>query len=224
MSAPTGNFRGQRTQSSCNGFKTIGSSIASGNNGGCFKRIYANSYQRFNGDSNLALTYSLKIPKSYYNSISNSSNYQQPTLSGQRLPIKTDPNALTLTQVYQTATASTSCPTGCYVLQQYTEYWNMPRYSSNTYSGYEVWIPNTSGTLVSPVNQPTCVKVNSDQILYLKNGVEIGINVILNGGVVMVQGSSGGLPGGYCQAQPTPSGFSSPIMYNIQNPPIASPN
>jgi len=100
----TGNFRGQRTQSSCNGYKTIGSSIASGNNGGCFKRIYANAYQRYNGDSNLALTYSLKIPKSYYNSTSNSSNYQQPSLSGQKLQIVTYPRAVTLTQVNQTAT------------------------------------------------------------------------------------------------------------------------
>jgi len=100
----TGNIRGQRTQSSTNGYKTIGSSIASGNNGGCFKRIYANAYLRFNGDSNLALTYSLKIPKSYYNSTSNSSNYQQPTLSGKILSIKSDPRAVTLTQVNQTAT------------------------------------------------------------------------------------------------------------------------
>jgi hypothetical protein len=61
MSASTGNIRGQRTQSSCNGYKTLASSIASGNNGGCFKRIYANAYQRFNGDSNLALSYTLGI-------------------------------------------------------------------------------------------------------------------------------------------------------------------
>ena len=104
----TGNIRGQRTQSSTGGYKTLGSSIASGNNGGSFKRIYVDAYQRYNGDSNLALTNSLKIPKSYYNSTSNSSNYQQPSLSGQRVPILTDPNALTLTQVYQTATANTS--------------------------------------------------------------------------------------------------------------------
>ena len=42
----TGNIRGQRTQSSANGYKTLASSIASGNNGGCFKRIYVNAFER----------------------------------------------------------------------------------------------------------------------------------------------------------------------------------
>jgi hypothetical protein len=56
MSAPTGNFRGQRTQSSSNGYKTIGSSIASGSNGGCFKRIFINALGNTNGNYDLAFT------------------------------------------------------------------------------------------------------------------------------------------------------------------------
>jgi hypothetical protein len=62
----TGNIRGQRTQSSTGGFKTLASSIASGNNSGAFKRIYANAYQRYNGNSELALSYSLGINKGDY--------------------------------------------------------------------------------------------------------------------------------------------------------------
>jgi hypothetical protein len=62
----TGNIRGQRTQSSTGGFKTLASSIASGNNGGAFKRIYINAYQRYNGNSELALTSTLGISKGSY--------------------------------------------------------------------------------------------------------------------------------------------------------------
>ena len=62
----TGNIRGQRTQSSTGGFKTLGSSIASGNNGGAFKRIYIDAYSRFNGNSDLALIYTLGINKGHY--------------------------------------------------------------------------------------------------------------------------------------------------------------
>jgi hypothetical protein len=57
----TGNIRGQRTQSSTGGFKTLASSIASGNNGGAFKRIYINAYQRYNGNSDLALISTIGI-------------------------------------------------------------------------------------------------------------------------------------------------------------------
>jgi hypothetical protein len=104
MSAPTGNFRGQRTQSSSNGYKTIGSSIASGSNGGCFKRIFINALGNTNGNYDLAFTKTLGIPRNYYNSTSNNSNYQQPSLSGKRLPVITVPTAISLTQVSQTAT------------------------------------------------------------------------------------------------------------------------
>jgi len=62
----TGNIRGQRTQSSTGGYKTLGSSIASGNNGGAFKRIYINAYQRYNGNSELALSSTLGIGKGLY--------------------------------------------------------------------------------------------------------------------------------------------------------------
>jgi hypothetical protein len=48
MSAPTGNIRGQRTQSSTSGFKTIGSSIVSGNNSGAFKRIFVSALENTN--------------------------------------------------------------------------------------------------------------------------------------------------------------------------------
>ena len=62
----TGNIRGQRTQSSCNGSKTLASSIASGNNSGAFKRIYIDAYTRYNGNSDLALSYTLGINKGDY--------------------------------------------------------------------------------------------------------------------------------------------------------------
>jgi len=110
MSAPTGNFRGQRTQSSSNGYKTIGSSIASGNNGGAFKRIFINALGNSNGNYDLALTKTLGIPRHYYNSTSNNSNYQQPSLSGKRLSVTTSPTAETLTQVNQTATVGFARP------------------------------------------------------------------------------------------------------------------
>jgi hypothetical protein len=107
MSAPTGNFRGQRTQSSTSGYKTIGSSIASGSNGGCFKRIFINALGNTNGNYDLAFTKTLGIPRNYYNSTSNNSNYQEPTLSGKRLAVITDSSAVNLTTVYQTATVAT---------------------------------------------------------------------------------------------------------------------
>jgi hypothetical protein len=104
MSAPTGNFRGQRTQSSTSGYKTIGSSIASGNNNGSFKRIFVGALGNTNGNYDLAFTKTLGIPKNYYNSSSNSHYYQQPSLSGKTRNVVTDQNAKTLTQVYQQAT------------------------------------------------------------------------------------------------------------------------
>jgi hypothetical protein len=108
MSAPTGNFRGQRTQSSSNGYKTIGSSIASGSNGGCFKRIFINALGNTNGNYDLAFTKTLGIPRNYYNSTSNNSNYQEPTLSGKTRQVVTVPTAISLTQVSQTATVQNS--------------------------------------------------------------------------------------------------------------------
>jgi hypothetical protein len=107
MSAPTGNFRGQRTQSSSNGYKTIGSSIASGSNGGCFKRIFINALGNTNGNYDLAFTKTLGIPRHYYNSTSNNSNYQQPSLSGKTRQVVTVPTAISLTQVSQSATVAT---------------------------------------------------------------------------------------------------------------------
>jgi len=62
----TGNIRGQRTQSSTSGYKTLASSIASGNNGGSFKRIYINAFERYNGNSELALSSTLGIQKGDY--------------------------------------------------------------------------------------------------------------------------------------------------------------
>jgi len=125
----TGNFRGQRTQSSTGGYKTLGSSIASGNNGGAFKRIFINALGNSNGNYDLALTKTLGIPRHYYNSTSNSLNYQQPSLSGKRVPVTTSPTAETLIQVFQSATVASNngtcqdigcpcsqsepCPPGC---------------------------------------------------------------------------------------------------------------
>ena len=78
----TGNIRGQRTQSSTGGYKTLASSIASGNNGGAFKRIYIDAYSRYNGNSNLALSSTLGITYGTYSGpLSMSIYYQQPVLS-----------------------------------------------------------------------------------------------------------------------------------------------
>jgi hypothetical protein len=108
MSAPTGNFRGQRTQSATGGYKTIGSSIASGNNSGSFKRIFVSALGNTNGNYDLAFTKTLGIPKNYYNSSSNSHYYQQPSLSGKTRQVSTNSDAKTLTQVYQGATVEST--------------------------------------------------------------------------------------------------------------------
>ena len=105
----TGNFRGQRTQSSANGYKTLASSIASGNNSGCFKRIYINAYQRLGGNSDLALSSTLGITKNYYRPTSNSVYGQQPTLAGLQFNITSNPNARTLTQVLQQSIINQNC-------------------------------------------------------------------------------------------------------------------
>lgn len=110
MSAPTGNFRGSRTQSSTSGYKTIGSSIASGNNSGSFKRIFFSALGSTNGNYDLAFTKTLGIPKNYYNSSSNSHYYQHPSLSGKTRNVVTDLNAKTLTQVSQSATVGFALP------------------------------------------------------------------------------------------------------------------
>jgi hypothetical protein len=80
----TGNIRGQRTQSATCGYKTLGSSIASGNNGGAFKRIYINAFQRYNGDSELAYITTLGIPYGLYR------NPNQNTPQGKQYPIISD--------------------------------------------------------------------------------------------------------------------------------------
>ena len=54
----------------------------------------------------LAFTKTLGIPKNYYTNTSNSSKYQQPTLSGKRLSIMTNPNAPIWGKDYQSATVA----------------------------------------------------------------------------------------------------------------------
>jgi hypothetical protein len=95
MGDNTGNIRGQRNQSSCNGYKTLGSSIASGNNAGTFKRIYMDAFQRYNGDKEYALMSTLGIPYgAYSNSNMNTPQQKQhPRISDYRyrqfvMPIK----------------------------------------------------------------------------------------------------------------------------------------
>ena len=102
----TGNFRGQRTQSSTGGYKTLGSSIASGNNGGAFKRIYINAFYRYNGNSDLALSSTLGIQKGDY-APTNTNNYSFASASGPKLGdykkkvlIITPQSARTLSEVY----------------------------------------------------------------------------------------------------------------------------
>jgi hypothetical protein len=123
MSSPTGNFRGQRTQSSTSGYKTIGSSIVSGNNSGSCKRIFVSALGNTNGNYDLAFTKTLGIPKNYYISSSNSHYYQQPTLSGKTRQVETNPNAKTLTQVSQSATVgNTLCVNNPTYLSSYSTF------------------------------------------------------------------------------------------------------
>ena len=57
MGGSTGNIRGQRNQSSSNGYKTLASILASGNGGaGSFRRVY--HYYRNNG-----ITFNMNIPQ-----------------------------------------------------------------------------------------------------------------------------------------------------------------
>ena len=81
----TGNIRGQRTQSSTSGYKTLASSIASGNNGGSFKRIYINAFERYNGNSELALSSTLGIQKGDYAHTNNYSFSTFKSSSGPKL-------------------------------------------------------------------------------------------------------------------------------------------
>jgi hypothetical protein len=104
----TGNIRGQRTQSSTNGYKTLGSSIASGIGAGTFKRIYINAYQRYNGNSELALSSTLGIQKGDYKNNSSQafttvSSSSGPKLNNLRYKVRTDSTASSLTEVSQSA-------------------------------------------------------------------------------------------------------------------------
>jgi hypothetical protein len=110
MPSITGNIRGQRTQSSCNGYKTIGSSIASGNNSGCFKRVFIDALIKANGNYELAFTKTLGISKKYYMNTSNSINYQQPTLSGKRMGILSNSNTTSLNQNYPGTSVTSVTP------------------------------------------------------------------------------------------------------------------
>jgi len=69
-----------------------------------------NALGNSNGNYELAFTKTLGIPKNYYNNTSNSSKYQQPTLSGKRLVVITNSTAVNLTPVYQTATVGLTYP------------------------------------------------------------------------------------------------------------------
>jgi hypothetical protein len=172
MSSQTGNIRGQRTQSSCNGYKTLGSSIASGNNGGCFKRVFINALENTNNNYELAFTKTLGIPKNYYNNTSNSSKYQQPTLSGKRLAVITNSTAVNLTPVYQTATVGSTYPSstvstfainnGAYTINGYI-YTNNESYYAYLDYPINYYIPvNIYGTYFS-VNVEPQQKLNSGQ-------------------------------------------------------------
>ena len=119
----TGNIRGQRTQSSANGYKTLASSIASGNNSGCFKRIYINAFERYNGNSDLALSYTLGINKGDYAHTNSQALTTVKSASGPQVGdytkkalIKTPQNATSLTGVYLGSTISSGlcicCPRG----------------------------------------------------------------------------------------------------------------
>jgi len=163
MSAPTGNFRGQRTQSSTSGYKTIGSSIASGNNSGSFKRIFVSALGNTNGNYDLAFTKTLGIPKNYYNSSSNSLYYQQPSLSGKTRNVVTDPNAKTLTQVSQQATV---VDTNCITISNPTYLSTYPSLFilSNKLTGLYY------GSLISPfpnINPNTYLIIQSNEILQI---------------------------------------------------------
>ena len=166
MSAPTGNIRGQRTQSSTSGYKTIGSSIASGNTSGAFKRIFINALGTSNGDFNLALTKTLKIPKHYYNNTSNSVYYQQPTLSGKRVPIYTSPSAITLTQVYQNSEAQL-CSTTYESLSNFSASGTI---TSGNYQGQTLYYFSNTENVTNVYNN---IIINSGEVWYLNSGISL---------------------------------------------------
>lgn len=175
MSAPTGNFRGQRTQSATGGYKTIGSSIASGNNSGSFKRIFVSALGNTNGNYDLAFTKTLGIPKNYYNSSSNSHYYQQPSLSGKTRQVSTDPNAKTLTQVHQGATVeSTNC-------SQVPSPWQCNSYYAVTCSDY---LPSGLFYLSSGISNTTYSNTCSQNVTPLSGSPQPQVLVIQSGDIL----------------------------------------
>jgi hypothetical protein len=210
MSAPTGNFRGQRTQSATSGYKTIGSSIASGNNGGCFKRIFINALGNSNGNYDLALTKTLGIPRHYYNSTSNSPNYQQPTLTGKRFEVTTDPKAVSLTRVFQSATVTvpTYSPIALSSL--------VPEYANVGSDGTTYFL-----TKNYPIPSGSQLQITSEETLYIGGGaysviltVSQGSSLSIDGNLYVLQAISGL---GYLFNEGGPNSIVGSSVYNLTN-------
>jgi len=186
MSASTGNFRGQRTQSSCNGYKTLGSSIVSGNNSGCFKRIFINALENTNNNYDLAFTKTLGISKNYYNSTSNSYKYQQPTLSGKKFSGIKESTAGSLSQVNQSAYTISPYPNttiayfainnGAYTINGYIYLDNGQYYAYFDYPIYYYISILINGDLIYDTVQPQNTLNTGQYGYYVGEAVSYGPN------------------------------------------------
>jgi hypothetical protein len=210
MSAPTGNFRGQRTQSSTSGYKTIGSSIASGNNSGCFKRIFVDALVNTNNNYELAFTKTLGIPRHYYNSTSNNSNYQQPSLTGKRFEVTTDPKALSLTRVFQSATvtAPTYSPIALSSL--------VPEYANVGTDGTTYFL-----TKNYPIPSGSQLQITSGQTLYIGGGANSVTLTVSQGSSLLIDGQLYVLQGitdlGYLYNEGGPNSIVGSSVFNLSN-------
>jgi hypothetical protein len=183
----TGNIRGQRTQSSTNGYKTLGSSIASGIGAGTFKRIYVNAFQRYNGDSNLAISSTLGIQKGDYgagksNSLTTVKSASYPTLSNNKNAgrITTPQYASSLSQVYLGATVSPTTSTIQVDLN----------YMATNYGIFQEPYPNNIYFLLDSFIIPSnlYLTINSNQTLNIPPNSTLTVNNNLtNNGTINVE-------------------------------------
>jgi len=216
----TGNIRGQRTQSSTGGYKTLGSSIASGNNSGAFKRIYINAFERYNGNSDLALSSTLGIQKGDYAHTNNYSFSTFKSASGPSLGdykkkglINTPQTATSLSQVFLGATVSSTSPcTGSTNSLAYLACQNQGNISVS-YSGNNTIYTIPPGVTIG---LPTNLYIQSNELLYIYGT----LNGELPHNASMISGANGIYI--YCSNCLNQSGATACL--NIQNATVSVPN
>ena len=206
----TGNIRGQRTQSSTGGYKTLASSIASGNNSGCFKRIYLNAYERYNGNSDLALSYTLGINKGDYAHTNSqalttvkSASHPQVGSYGKAGLVNSAPGATTLSAVHLGATrtigmrgtTSTCCSTEgpgtasvfSYINSNLSSYFARQSYTipQGTFNGF---VLTPSGANLSTFGP---LAIQSGQAVFYTHGTQTFTNqVVVNSGAYLFDNST----------------------------------